>query len=90
MSNETKKAALKHLAAYRTVHPYGDCPLSELYAAVASEMTIGQYHDMIREMVAAQLVKLHPFTGAAYQMEQEQYAMVSGQEIKYYASRKSN
>lgn len=83
----TKQAqtALAHLTATQTT--YRHVELSALYHATCSDLTIGQYHDMIRGLVKAGQVKLHPFTGAAYQLQDEEYAMVSGQEIKYYAER---
>ena len=35
-------------------------------------------------MVSDRQVKLHPWTGAMYLLENEEYAMMSGQEIKFY------
>lgn len=81
------KAALQYLHDYRHQHPYGHCPLPELYRATAEPhgLTIGQFHDMLREMVRQKQVRLHPFTGAAYQLRDEQNGLLAGQEIKYYA-----
>jgi hypothetical protein len=47
-------------------------------------MSIGQFHDGVRQLAAAGKIALHPFTGAAYQLRDEQYALLAGQEIKYY------
>lgn len=78
--------ALRYLAEYRRRTPYGRCPLAELYqkTAAAEGLSIGRFHDGVRQLVAKGKITLHPFTGAAYQLRDEQYALVIGQEIKYY------
>jgi hypothetical protein len=83
------RGALEYLADYARRHPYGHCPLPELFhhAAVPASLTIGQFHDGLRRLVDEGKVRLHAFTGAAYQLQDEQYALVAGQEIKYYAER---
>jgi hypothetical protein len=80
---------LDYLADYQRRNPYGHCPLPELFHRVAEPvgLTIGQFHDGLRWLVQGKRILLHPFTGAAYQLEDEQYALVAGQEIKYYAER---
>lgn len=79
--------ALQYLHDYQHRHPYGHCPLPELYRATAEPhgLTIGPFHDILREMVRQKQVRLHPFTGAAYQLRDEHYGLLAGQEIKYYA-----
>lgn len=71
---------------FKKRHSYGNCPLPDLYHHVAEPLglSIGQFHDGIRELVAKKRVRLHPFSGAAYQLKEEQYALLAGQEIKYY------
>jgi hypothetical protein len=78
--------ALKYLSEHRRRNPYGRCSLSELFqkTAAGSGLSIGQFHDGVRELAAQGKIALHPFTGAAYQLRDEQYALVAGQEIKYY------
>jgi hypothetical protein len=80
-------AALDYLRDYRRRNPLGDCPLPDLFHHVAEprSLTIGQFHDGLRRLVQHGQVRLHPFTGAAYTLKEEQYALVAGQEIKYYA-----
>jgi hypothetical protein len=80
-------AALEFLADYQRQNPYGHCPLPELFHRVAERrgLSIGQFHDGLRRLVQERRIRLHPFTGAAYQLQEEQYALVAGQEIKYYA-----
>ncbi len=76
-----------YLLDYKRQHPYAYCPLSELYQVVVEPLgvTIGQFHDALRDMARQKTLRLHPFTGAPYQLQDEQYALVLGQEIKYYA-----
>jgi hypothetical protein len=78
--------ALTYLAEHRRRNPYGRCPLAELFqkTAAANGLSIGQFHDAVRQLAAQGRIALHPFTGAAYQLRDEQYALVAGQEIKYY------
>jgi hypothetical protein len=79
--------ALHYLADYRRRNPYAHCPLPELFREVAAprRLTVGQFHDGLRELLGRGQIRLHPFTGAAYQLRDEEYALVAGQEIKYYA-----
>jgi hypothetical protein len=79
----------EYLAEYQRQHPYGHCPLPELFHHVAEPrgLTIGLFHDDLRRLVQERRIRLHPFTGAAYQLQEEKYALVAGQEIKYYAER---
>ncbi|HWY88370.1 MAG TPA: hypothetical protein VNX28_16780 [Gemmataceae bacterium] len=81
--------ALTYLGDYQKAHPYGMCPLPELFAHVARPrgLSIGSFHDGLRQLVHEGRVRLHPYTGAAYTLENEQYALVAGQEIKFYAQR---
>jgi hypothetical protein len=80
-------AALKYLAEHRRKNPYGRCPLPELFQQTAAprRLSIGEFHDGLRQLAAEGRIGLHPFTSAAYQLRDEQYALVAGQEIKYYA-----
>jgi hypothetical protein len=79
--------ALDYLRDYRRRNPLGYCPLPELFHRVAGprSLTIGQFHDGLRRLVERGQARLHAFTGAAYTLEEDQYALVAGQEIKYYA-----
>ncbi len=80
---------LAAVADYQKNNPFGHCPLPDLFrqAAEPAGLTIGQFHDALRRLVQQGQIRLHPFTGAAYQLRDEQYALVAGQEIKYYAER---
>lgn len=83
-TTKTNSALESYLRDYGVDHPYAHCPLPELYRAATPDLTIGQFHDVIRELQADRRIRLHPFTGAMYQLRDEQYAMVQGQEIKFY------
>ena len=78
---------LVYVQQYRQSNPFGNCPLPVLYRQVAQPagLTIGQFHDCLRALVANRKIRLHPFTGAAYQLRDEECAMLLGQEIKMYA-----
>jgi hypothetical protein len=82
-------SVLEYLGTRQRSNPYGHCPLPELFHRVAEPrgLSIGQFHDGLRELVRQRQLRLHAFTGAAYQLEEEHYALVAGQEIKFYAER---
>jgi hypothetical protein len=81
-----RQKAVAYLNEHRRRNPYGRCPLPELFQQTAAPagLTIGQFHDGLRQLAAEGRIALFPFTGAAYQLRDEQYALVAGQEIKYY------
>lgn len=60
--------------------------MPELFRSVAAPRgrSIGQFHDDIRSLADAGAIVLHPWTGPMYQLQDEQYALLKGQEIKYY------
>jgi len=89
VSPDWPASALEYLESHQRRNPYGHCPLPELFHRVAEPrgLTIGQFHDGLRQLLQQRQVRLHAFSGAAYQLEEEQYALVAGQEIKYYAER---
>jgi hypothetical protein len=67
----------------------GDCPLPDLYRrlrAVHPALTIGQFHDGLRELHDRELVYLHPWTGPLYELPEPAYALLIGHEVAYYAS----
>lgn len=75
------------IVAFVRSYASGMCPLPELYRRVAEprRVSVGQFHDGLRELVAARRLRLHPWTGPMYQLKDEQFALLLGQEIKYYA-----
>jgi hypothetical protein len=80
-------SAVDFARQYRQKNPLGSCPLPELFRGVAEPagMSIGQFHDGVRQLVRERRLRLHPWTGPMYQLKDEQYALMLGQEIKFYA-----
>jgi len=80
-------AAVDFLRDYRRRNPQQRCPLPELYRHVSrsNSISIGRFHDGLRQLVREQRIALHPYTGPMYQLKDEQYALLLGQEIKFYA-----
>jgi hypothetical protein len=67
----------------------GDCPLPELFRRLRSAhlaLTIGQFHDGLRELHDREQVYLHPWTGPLYALPEPAFALLVGHEIAYYAS----
>jgi hypothetical protein len=65
-----------------------DCPLPELFRAVSSvdALTIGSFHDCLRQLHAAGTLTLTAWPGPLYEMPDPQYALLIGHGIAYYAS----
>jgi len=69
-----------------------DCTLPELFQSlwsVTPSLTIGQFHDCLRTLVAEGVVSLHSWTGPLYALPEPAYALLVGHGIAYYASSKS-
>jgi hypothetical protein len=47
-------------------------------------LTIGQFHDAVRQLVKEKRLRLYPFTQAMYQLAQPEYALIVGREVMYY------
>lgn len=63
-------------------------PLGELYRLVTSaepDISIGQFHDCLRELLAAGKIRLSPFTQALYQLDDGECCLILGHEIMAYA-----
>lgn len=78
---------MESIVSFVRGYPAGMCPLPELYRRVAEpkRVSVGQFHDGLRQLVAARRLRLHPWTGPMYQLQDEKFALLLGQEIKYYA-----
>ncbi len=65
-----------------------DCPLPELFRALARDraLTIGEFHDALRQLCADGHVVLNAWTGPLYAIPEPQYALLSGHSIAYFAS----
>jgi hypothetical protein len=83
---------LDHLAKWQG-DAAEDCPLPELYRQISSwkpGMTIGRFHDALRQLVETGRVYLHPWTGPMYEMPEPSFALLVGHEVAYYASYRKN
>lgn len=83
-------AMLTHLADWAsTAGAAQDCPLPELYRGVSCAMpdlSIGRFHDTLRELSSAGRVYLHPWTGPLYAVPEPTLALLVGHSVVYYAS----
>jgi hypothetical protein len=81
--------ALDYLQAYQARYVEALCSLPDLYAQVVEKhgVSIGLFHDGLREMVQTGQVRLHPFSGPRSALVREEYALVMSREIMYYAER---
>lgn len=70
----------------RSGHP-GACSLDVLYHALKDHspgLTVGQFHDGIRAMHDAGLIRLGPWTGPLYALAEPALALLIGHEVLYY------
>jgi hypothetical protein len=84
-----KEAVLALLARRQAAQTDGDCPLPELYRQArqtAPALTIGGFHDALRQLHDAARIELHPWTGPLYAIPEPPYALLIGHTIAYYAS----
>ena len=87
-----KTDALAYLAEWHKARTNEDCPLPELYRHVrqtAPALTLGQFHDGLRQLHEQGQILLHPWTGPLYEIPEPAYALLVGHAVTYYASRKS-
>jgi len=78
--------AIPFLREYQARHLMAFCSLPDLFRSVVEKhgMTIGQFHDGIRDLVKEGQLRLHPFSGARSALEHDEYALVAQREIMYY------
>jgi hypothetical protein len=84
-------ALLDHLTRWQASRQAEDCPLPELFArtgAAAPGLTIGRFHDGLRQLHDQEHIYLHPWTGPLHALPEPPYALLVGHEIAYYASRR--
>jgi hypothetical protein len=65
-----------------------DCPLPDLYRKLESkdQVTVGLFHDALRQLHDDHQVYLHPWTGPLYALPEPAFALLVGHEVAYYAS----
>lgn len=70
----------------------GDCPLPELFQRLTRSqpaLTVGAFHDSLRQLHHQERIYLHPWTGPLYTLPEPAFALLIGHEVAYYASRRS-
>ena len=65
-----------------------DCPLPDLYRRLESknQVSVGLFHDALRQLHDDHQVYLHPWTGPLYALPEPAFALLVGHEVAYYAS----
>lgn len=65
-----------------------DCPLPDLYRQLESRspVSIGLFHDALRQLHDDHQIYLHPWTGPLYALPEPCYALLVGHGVAYYAS----
>ena len=87
-----KQKALGFLSTWRQHHPNEDCPLPELYRHLQGQspsLSLGRFHDGLRQLHDQGQVHLHPWTGPLYEIPEPACALLVGHAVVYYASRKA-
>ena len=80
---------LAHLKGRHDAGTLDDCSLPELYRLVQCAhpgLTIGQFHDLLRQLCQDAALYLHPWTGPLYELPEPACALLVGHEVAYYAS----
>jgi hypothetical protein len=80
------------LAGWCEKNPLGDCPLPELYRQAREscpKLTIGRFHDALRQLREQHIIHLHPWTGPMYELPEPALALLVGHEVAYYANLRS-
>jgi hypothetical protein len=54
--------------------------------ATLPRLTMGAFHDALRQLHEGRLVYLHPWTGALYELPEPAAALLVGHEVAYYVS----
>jgi hypothetical protein len=83
------EAALDFLDRHRQSNPTRDCPLPELFDELtrSRKLSIGEFHDGLRELARKGAIDLKPFTRPGHELKRGELALVADQEIKFYAQR---
>ena len=65
-----------------------DCPLPDLYRRLdaADQVSVGLFHDALRQLHDDHQLYLHPWTGPLYALPEPAFALLVGHEVAYYAS----
>lgn len=83
------KEILTQLQAWQGARPNADCPLGELFPAMRKlhpQLTVGQFHDVLRRLQAEGTLRLQPWTGPLAELPEPQLALLSGHAVMAYAA----
>jgi hypothetical protein len=86
---DVENSILAHLARWQDSGALEDCPLPQLYRGCAADvpgLSVGRFHDALRQLEHTGRVYLHPWTGPLYDLPEPPFALLVGHEIAYYAS----
>ena len=87
-----QSAAITLLADWPKARPNEDCPLPELFRHAQQSvphLTIGHFHDGLRQLYADETIRLHPWTGPLSEIPEPAHALMVGHAVAYYASKKN-
>jgi hypothetical protein len=82
--------ALAYLDRRRATGANGECPLPELYAALAAkhaDLSLIDFQDGLRRLQGERVLRLQPFIGAPADLPQPEYAIFDNGALHYYAAR---
>jgi hypothetical protein len=80
---------IAHLTQWQAGGASADCPIPDLYRRAQQRspgLTIGHFHDGLRQLHDQEKIYLHPWTGPLYEIPEPPYALLIGHEIAYYVS----
>ena len=80
---------LSFLAERQQSNACDDCPLPILFRHACQStprLTIGHFHDGLRQLHDQERIYLHPWTGPLYDLPEPALALLVGHEIAFYAS----
>jgi len=80
---------LERLTHWHNAGALGDCPIPHLHRGVVDKhphITVGQFHDVLRQLNESQKIYLHPWTGPLYEIPEPRLALMVGHEIAWYVS----
>lgn len=81
--------ALELLRSWLRERPSADCPLGELYRALHRshpELTVGQFHDLIRRLAQDGAVRLQAWTGPLAELPDPSLALMHGHAVMSYVT----
>jgi hypothetical protein len=79
----------EYLVTRQQSRPAEDCPLPELFhqaRAVRPALSVGQFHEGLRQMHAQGRIALQPWTGPLHELPEPDLALMQGHSLAYYAS----